>query len=125
MPRLVLLTRTTTTPAIAMTAIFSRVMLSGGATSPLTRRRRSRMYSSTPARATSTMVTIQLAVELSAPASMSFSTLLCSRITPPLPMSPVALISTSRTPDRPRKPASVTTKDGNRNRVMMKPCSAP
>src|SRR5499433_666903 len=42
LPRLVLPIRTTTTPATAITAIFSRVMLTGGATSPLTRRRAER-----------------------------------------------------------------------------------
>jgi hypothetical protein len=87
---LVLPTSTTTRPATAITAIFSSVMDTGGATSPLARRRWSRMYKITPNTTTSTIVTIQLPAALSAPPSMSLRTLLFSRMTPPLPMSPVA-----------------------------------
>ena len=102
MPRLVLPIRTTTIPATAIAPILSRVMDCGGATSPLTRRRRSRRNIIAPATTTSAIITIQLATGLSAPASMSLSTLLFSRMTPPFPMLPAALIRNSSAPDRKR-----------------------
>ena len=82
-PRLVLPIRTTTTPAIAITATFRMVTLTGGAASLCTRRRASRSTMNTANSTTAAIMTIQPASGLMAPPSMSFSTLLLSRIVPP------------------------------------------
>ena len=74
---------TTTTPATAIAAIFSRVTLSGGAVRLLARLRLSRTRNITLASTTATAVTIQLASGLRAPPSMSDRTLLYSRMLPP------------------------------------------
>ena len=67
-PRLVLPTSTTTTPAIAIAAIFSTVTLSGGAVRLLARRRLSRTRNSAPASDDGRRMTIQPASGLREPA---------------------------------------------------------
>ncbi len=123
-PRLVLLMSTTTTPATAIRATLSQVTLAGGAARPPARRRVSRMMNRAPARTTRTIMTIQLAAGLSAPPSMSDSTLLYSRIVPP-PFGAAASMTNSRMPRPASWPARVTTKDGSRSRVMSRPWAKP
>ena len=76
---------TTTTPATAITATFSTVTLAGGAARLLARLRLSRATMYTPASATAATMTIQPAIGLMAPYSMSFRMLLFSRMVPPEP----------------------------------------
>src|SRR5439155_19278224 len=82
-PRLVLHTRTTTTPATTTAAIRSAVTLLGGAASPCDRRRPSRSHERAPYSATTTAITIQLAVTFSWPLVMSLITFELIGTTPP------------------------------------------
>src|SRR5579859_1138702 len=123
-PRFVFPTNTTATPATTITATFSTVTLAGGAARLLARLRLSRITMYTPASATAAAMTIQPAAGLTLPFSMSFSTLLVSRMVPPEPGA--ALLMTYNSSPWPiSRPASVTTKDGSLSRVMITPWSAP
>src|SRR6266568_5734669 len=119
-PRLVLPMSTTTTPATAITATFSQVTLTGGAASLLARLRPSRTTNRPPASTTAAAMTIQPAVTLIAPLSMSDTTLLYSLMVPP-ELGAAVLMMYSRKPWPNRYPASVTTKDGSRSQVTITP----
>ena len=115
---------TTTTPATAIAATLSQVTLGGGAARPPARRRLSRVSIRAPPSTTAAAVTIQPVSGLMAPFSMSFRTLLYSRMVPPEPGAAV-LMRDSRMPRPASWPASVTTKDGSRSQVMITPSTRP
>ena len=121
-PRFWLQISTTITPATAISAIFKKVTLAGGAARLLARRRASRVSMYAPASTTAAIMTIQLAARLMVPPSMASRTVLSSRIVPPAPGAAMSMIASSR-PNPPRYPASVTTKDGSLSLVMMTPSS--
>src|ERR1019366_6279636 len=121
-PRSVLPISTTTTPATAITTIFSTVTLSGGAVRLLARLRVSRTRNIAAASATAAAMTIQLASGLRAPFSMSYRTPGYSRMLPP-PLGAAESMTSSSKPSAASWPASVTTKDGRRSRVTIRPSS--
>ena len=113
-----------TTPAPAMRAILSRVSVNGGVTSPLARRWRSRRMANTLNAATAAdhddpagghaEVAVDQVVEHVAgdPDGAAGA-------------GPAVVERKSSRPSKPSRPARVTTNDGRRSRVTIKPCRAP
>src|SRR5713101_3069374 len=118
---------TTTTPAPAITPILITVRLTGGATSPLLRRRWSANHRIAPSPSTMAAMTIQLSVGSMVPDIRlnSTCTLGLWAVRFGYPEKGPSRSRISITPLKMRNPASVTTNEGIPSRVMIVPWRAP